>query len=124
MAPENLQDSSGHLVAQAYQTKSGHGAKHVQSSHVSPEEGCYNMSGPFRTDYHIDFTGSTSGSAQLIIWRTMRHHAGDTATTRIMSGGRMTRNTRSRLMTNESALKGWATWSSTPGSAARERERE
>ena len=35
------------------------------------------MSGSFRTDYHIDFTGSTtgtvdssSGSAQLIIWRT------------------------------------------------------
>ena len=61
----------------AYQTTSGHGAKHVQSSHVSPEEGCYNMSGSFRTDYHIDFTGSTtgtadssSGSAQLIIWRT------------------------------------------------------
>ena len=60
-----------------YQTTSGHGAKHVQSSHVSPEEGCYNMSGSFRTDYHIDFTGSTtgtvdssSGSAQLIIWRT------------------------------------------------------
>ena len=27
----------------AYQTTSGHGAKHVQSSHVSPEEGCYNV---------------------------------------------------------------------------------
>ena len=60
-----------------YQTISGHGAKHGQSSHVSPEEGCYNMSGPFRTDYHIDFTGSktgtadsSSGPAQLIIWRT------------------------------------------------------
>ena len=29
-----------------YQMTSGHGAKQVQSSHVSPEEGCYNMSGP------------------------------------------------------------------------------
>ena len=46
-----------------YQTTSGHGAKHVQSSHVSPEEGCYSMSGSFRTDYHIDFTGSTTDSA-------------------------------------------------------------
>ena len=62
-----------------YQTTSGHGAKHVQSSHVSPEEGCYNMSGSFRTDYHIDFTGSTTGTADsssgsvlLIIWRTRR----------------------------------------------------
>ena len=26
-----------------YQTTSGHGAKQVQSSHVSPEEGCYNV---------------------------------------------------------------------------------
>ena len=73
----------------AYQTTSGHGAKHVQSSHVSPEKGCYNMSGSFRTDYHIDFTGSTtgtadssSGSAQLIIWRTRRHQAEDNATIR------------------------------------------
>ena len=66
----------------AYQTTSGHGAKHVQSSHVSPEEGCYNMSGPFRTDYHIDFTSSTSGSAQLIIWRTRRHQAEDNAAIR------------------------------------------
>ena len=71
----------------AYQTTSGHGAKHVQSSHVSPEKVCYNMSGSFRTDYHIDFTGSTtgtadssSGSAQLIIWRTRRHQAEDNAT--------------------------------------------
>ena len=66
---------------------SGHGAKHVQSSHVSPEEGYYNMSGSFRTDYHIDFTGSTTGtadsspgSAQLIIWMTRRHQAEDNAT--------------------------------------------
>ena len=73
----------------AYQTTSGHGAKHVQSSHVSPEEGCYNMSGPFRTDYHFDFTGSTtgtadssSGTAQRIIWRTRRQHAEDNATIR------------------------------------------
>ena len=63
----------------AYQTTSRHGAKHVQSSHVSPEEGCYNMSGSFRTDYHINFTGSTTGTADsssgsvlLIIWRTRR----------------------------------------------------
>ena len=47
------------------------------------------MSGSFRTDYHIDFTGSTtgtadssSGSAQLIIWRTRRHQAEDNATIR------------------------------------------
>ena len=72
-----------------YQTTSGLGAKHDQSSHVSPEEGCYNMSGSFRTYYHIDFTGSTtgtadssSGSAQLIIWRTRRHQAEDNATIR------------------------------------------
>ena len=38
------------------------------------------MSGSFRTDYHIDFTGSmtgtadlSSGSAKLIIWRTRMH---------------------------------------------------
>ena len=87
------QDSSGPLVAQegdgssAYQTTSGHGSKHIQSSHVGPEEGCYNMSGSFRTDYHIDFTGSTtgtvylsSGTAQRIIWRTRRHQAEDNAT--------------------------------------------
>jgi hypothetical protein len=50
---------------------------------------CYNMSGSFRTDYHIDFPGSTtgtadssSGSAQLIIWRTRRHQAEDNATIR------------------------------------------
>ena len=73
----------------AYQTTSGHGAKHVQSSDVSPEEGCYNMTGSFKTDYHIDFTGSTTGtadsscgSAQLIIWRTRRHQAEDNATIR------------------------------------------
>ena len=66
------------------------------------------MSGSFRTDYHIDFTGSTTGTADsssgyalLIIWRTRRHHAEDNATTRAMSGGRMPRNTRSLLMTNE-----------------------
>jgi hypothetical protein len=39
-----LQDSPGPLVVQegsyAYQTTIGHGAQHVQSSHVSPEEGC------------------------------------------------------------------------------------
>ena len=42
------------------------------------------MSGSFRTDYHIDFTGSTtgtadssSGSAQLIIWRARRHQVED-----------------------------------------------
>ena len=74
---------------QSNQTTSGHGAKHVQSSHVSPEEGYYNMSGSFRTNYHknhIDFTGSTtgtadssSGSAQLIIWRTRRHQTEDNA---------------------------------------------
>ncbi len=51
---------------------------------------CYNISGSFMTDYHIDFTGSTtgiadssSGSAQLIIiWRTRRHQAEDNATIR------------------------------------------
>ena len=115
-----------------YQTTSGHGAKHVQSSHVSPEEGCYNMSGSFRTDYHIDFTGSTtgtadssSGSAQLIIWRTRRHHAEDNATTRAMSGGRMPRNTRSLLMTNEREFwrrawtrAGWTTVHLHPGRRA------
>ena len=69
----------------AYQTTSGHGAKHDQSSRVSPEEGCYNMSGSFRTDYHIDFTGSMTGtadlssrSAQLIIWRTRMHQHDET----------------------------------------------
>ena len=116
----------------AYQTTSGHGAKHVQSSHVSPEEGCYNMSGSFRTDYHIDFTGSTtgtadssSGSVQLIIWRTRRHHAEDNATTRAMSGGRMPRNTRSLLMTNEREFwrrawtrAGWTTVHLHPGRRA------
>ena len=68
-----------------YQTTSGHGAKHVQSSRVSPEEGCYIMSGSFRTDYHIDFTGSmtgtadlSSGSAQLIICRTRMHQHDET----------------------------------------------
>ena len=50
---------------------------------------CYTMSRSFRTDYHTDFTCSMSGtadsssrSAQLIIWRTRRHHAEDNATTR------------------------------------------
>ena len=89
------QDSSGPLVAQegdgssVYQTTSGHGAKHVQSSHVGPEEGCYNMSGSFRPDYHIDFTGSTtgtvdssSGTAQRIISRAKRQYAEDNATIR------------------------------------------
>ena len=108
------------------------GAKHVQSSHLSPEEGCYNMSGPFRTDYHIHFTGSTtgtadssSGSVQLITWRTRRHHAEDNATTRAMSGGRMPRNTRSRLMTTEREFwrrawtwAGWTTVHLHPGRRA------
>ena len=47
------------------------------------------MSGSFRTDYHIDFTGSMTGTAdsssgcvQLIIWRTRRHQAEDNATIR------------------------------------------
>ena len=51
------------------------------------------MSGSFRTDYHIDFTGSTtgtadssSGSAQLIIWRTRRHQAENNATIRQLGG--------------------------------------
>ena len=93
---------------------------------------CYNMSGSFRTDYHIDFTGSTtgtadssSGSAQLIIWRTRRHHAEDNATTRAMSGGRMPRNTRSLLMTNEREFwrrawtrAGWTTVHLHPGRRA------
>ena len=50
---------------------------------------CLVRSGPSPTDYHIDFTGSTtgtadssSGSAQLIIWRTRRHQAEDNATIR------------------------------------------
>ena len=69
------------------------------------------MSGSFRTDYHIDFTGSTtgtadlsSGSVQLIIWMTRRHLAEDNATTRAMSGGRMPRNTKSLLMANERGI--------------------
>ena len=60
------------------------------------------MSGPFRTDYHIDFAGSTtgtadssSGSAELIIWRTRRHNA----TTRAMNGDRMPRITIFLFMT-------------------------
>ena len=47
--------------------------KHVQSSRVSPEEGCYNMSGSFRTDYHIDFTGSCG----LVIWVCAADHMED-----------------------------------------------
>ena len=49
----------------------------------------YNMSGSLKPEHHIDFTGSTtetadssSGTVQRIVWRTRLHHTEDNATIR------------------------------------------